>query len=320
MPKCAICLTRDANQTGSHMLSAFMIESTVGKRSEELGYIINEEPDFDYRKNTGAAPVVEDYIFCTGCEKRMSYIEGYICADYRDKIKNPLFTQNFTDKALAGYPAILRESRRINPLAFTLLVMSLLLRISLSKKLFHGFSLRPHEQETMRSILDQALPPYENFKVKIKLKNYFRELNAKAGLFEGFSYIFAIYDELDDPTTAFNWAHPEFRFPYNIMLGEVLILAFFEPPKKTGKFLDYFGFIDNLDIPALVNASNQPIRTLIVEKAKWIVMIHRVRDELSSKKIKRLMQKFTIDFINQNKRAPTDADWQSYVAKTFPED
>ena len=62
MPKCAICLTRDANQTGSHMLSAFMIESTVGKRGEELCYIIDEEPDFDYLENTGAAPVVEDYI------------------------------------------------------------------------------------------------------------------------------------------------------------------------------------------------------------------------------------------------------------------
>jgi len=320
MPLCAICLTREANQTGSHMLSAFMIESTVGKRGEELGYHIDTEPNFDYRQNTGAEPVVEDYIFCTGCEKRMSYIEGYICADYRDKIKNSTFAQNFVDLPVEGYPGFVRESLRVNPLAFTLLIMSLLLRISLSSKLFKDFSLRGQEQEAIRGILDQALPPFEDFKVKVKLKHYLRGLNEKASLFSDFNYIIAIYDQLDDTTTSFNFAHPSYRFPYNIMIGEVLILAFFEAPSKEARFQDYLGVTDQLDVTAMLNVANQPIKTLVIEKVKWVTMIQDVKKEVVAEKMRRIRNQFIRDFIKSNRRLPTQKDWQRFIDKNFPSD
>lgn len=321
MPLCAICLQREADQTGSHMLSAFIIESTVGERGKEKAYLIDDEPNFDYRNNTGATPVVEDYLFCRGCEQRMSYIEGYICREYRDKIKTKRFAQGFRDIHLHEQQDFIREAKNVEPLVFILLIATLLFRISLSSsKLFREFELRPDEQERLRVLINEALPAYENFKVKIKNNKYISELNQKPELFEGLYYIICTYDHLENPTEGYNLAHPEFRLPYNIMLGQIIVFFFFEKPRAGARYLDYFKVLDNHDITAITNAPGDKIKTLIIAEEKWKAILERERNKLVEQKIPGLMKKFVADFIRDHNRNPTNDDWLNYVKENFPEE
>jgi hypothetical protein len=321
MPQCAICLQREATQTGSHLLSAFMIESVVGKRGHEKGYLLDDEPDFDYRRNTGAAPVLEDYMFCTGCEQRMAYVEGYICSEYRDKLKNTRFEQNFSDSQVAGQPGLLREAGRVHPHAFTLLLVSLLYRMSLShKKLFAGFELTPPEQEQLRVILDAALPPYDNFKAKIKIAHYLRTLDNKAELFGGLYYIVATYDQLPDETMSFNLVHPGYRLPYNMMFGQLLVLFFFGKPRRQARYLDFFGLFAQWDVLTPLNGEGGSLKTIILPEQNWQGMLTNVRDEIVAQKIPGLMQLFLQEHYQAYQRPPTNEDWLAFLDRNFPPD
>ena len=320
MPICSICLTKEANQTGSHMLSAFMIESTIGERGNEKGYFISDEPNFDYRNNTGAEPVVEDYLFCSGCEQRMAYVEGYICREYRDKIKTERFQQNFIDIINAGQPDFIRQANRVNSYAFTLFIATLLFRMSLStKRLFHDFNLIPPEQEHLRVIINEALPTYENFKVKIKIPHFLKNLNEKGDLFNGLYFIIATYDHLDDKTMSFNLSHPTYRLPYNMMVSQVIILFFFEKPRDRTIYLDFFKILEERDILLSLNGDGSPIRTIILEQSKWLSIISSIRDEIVANKMPGLMQVFVQEFVKKHLREPTSEDWRVYIEEKFPD-
>lgn len=321
MPNCSICLKREATQTGSHLLSAFMIESVVGKRGHEKGFLLDDAPDFDYRSNTGAIPVVENYLFCIGCEQRMAYLEGYVCTEYRDKFKNARFGQNFSDSEITGQSWILREAGRVHPHAFTLLLASLLYRMSLSnKKLFADFHLTPLEQEQLRGILDAALPPYENFKVKIKTAHYLRTLDGNEALFDGLYYIVATYDRLHDETMSFNIVHPAFRLPYNMMFGQLLILFFFGKPRREAIYLDFFGLLGNWDVLTTLNGDGMPLKTIVLPEQSWQVMLANVRDEIVAQKIPGLIQLFFQEHYKKYRRPPTNEDWLGFLDLKFPPD
>lgn len=321
MPLCKICLTREANQTGSHMLSSFLIERAVGKRGQEKAYLVDEEPNFDYRNNTGADPLLQDYFFCRGCELRMGYLEGYISSEYRDKVKKEQFKQNFNDSYTEGQPDFVREANLVHPLAFTLLLATIFFRISLStKRPFEKFNLRPDEQEGLRTIIDEALPPYDDFKVKMKMPVYLRSLDAKAALFEGLYYVVGTYDELVDETTSMNFAHPEFRLPYNLMMSQVIVLFFFEKPRNGTVYLDYLGFLRGKKISDVITGGGSKVKTIVMSGARWKAMIETLTGPLVKRKMRNIQEEFLRKFIADHDREPVRADWEDYVKENFPDD
>lgn len=85
--KCLICLIRDANQKGSHYTPASLIKRPFGKVDyEEIYSISSEESTVDVfygRSNPdNTDPTIragehkDDYIFCSDCERKLSFIEG----------------------------------------------------------------------------------------------------------------------------------------------------------------------------------------------------------------------------------------------------
>lgn len=93
--KCNLCDIKEADQTGSHITSAFLLASQIGKRGEENGYLITTNPEQDYSKNQGDAGIKEDFILCRGCEKRLGIIESIYATEITKKIEDEKYVQNF---------------------------------------------------------------------------------------------------------------------------------------------------------------------------------------------------------------------------------
>ncbi|WP_316838935.1 hypothetical protein [Pedobacter gandavensis] len=316
MPLCSICLNREATQTGSHLLSAFMVESTIGKRGEEEGYLINSAANFDYRNNTGAGSVIEDYLFCRGCEQRMAYVENYVSTEYRDKFKNPSFKNNFSDIVKDHY--IIQEALNINYYAFLLFICTVIFRISITnKELFAQFRLTEDEEEKLRNIINEALPLYQNFKVKIKRSQFIREINKKSSIFEGLYFVICSYQDLEDETKSFNMAYPIYRQPYNFIFGQSLLYFFFIRPRKNVAYLDFFQLLPELDIELMYNGEGANVKTVILKEERWKEILEIPKKQLVREKIPGLMSNFLSLFRKANKREPNNADWEKYVDENF---
>lgn len=87
MAKCKLCLKKEANQLGSHITSAFLLSSQIGKRGEEKGFTISTDPNQNYGQDVGAEDIKEDYILCSDCEKRLSRIESIYSSAITQKIE-----------------------------------------------------------------------------------------------------------------------------------------------------------------------------------------------------------------------------------------
>lgn len=48
---CRLCERKEADQTGSHITSAFLLASQIGKRGQEKGFLLTTDPSQDYTKN-----------------------------------------------------------------------------------------------------------------------------------------------------------------------------------------------------------------------------------------------------------------------------
>ena len=318
MAKCAICLTAEATQTGSHLLSAFMVESTIGKRGNEKGYILDDEPNFDYRINTGAAPIVEDYLFCRGCEQRMSYVEGYVCSEYRDKFKKGAFHSNFKSVSEKNYS--IQEAFHVNYYAFLLFLCTVLLKISLTKKkLFNAFELRPDEQEKLRNLINECLPPYLDYKVKIKQTHFLRDITQKAELFQDLYFVLVTYENLADETTSFNTADPYYRLPYNFMFGQVILYFFFSKPRSGGKYLDFFKLLDELELDKVINGEGNSLKTVFIPEDRWNQILDIPRQLLLKNKMPGLMQLFLQEHGKATHNPPTNQDWLNFIERSFPD-
>ncbi|MBC7913839.1 MAG: hypothetical protein H7Y07_06915 [Pyrinomonadaceae bacterium] len=188
-----------------------------------------------------------------------------------------------------------------------------------TKRLFQDFNLTPPEQEHLRAIINDALPIYENFKVKIKISHFLKNLSEKGDLFNGLYFILATYDHLDDKTMSFNLSHPTFRLPYNMMVSQVIILFFFEKPKDRTIYLDFFNILKERDILLSLNGDGSPIRSIILEQSKWLSIINSIRDEMVANKMPGLMQIFVQEFLKKHQRESTGEDWLVYIKEKFPD-
>ena len=105
-PKCKLCKTNDANQTGSHLIPFFLMKRVDGEggskeRGKELGFKITSsdvklyhgqsilpekieeligkrtDEEIEASKEESRTDVVIDNIFCSDCEKRFGALESH---------------------------------------------------------------------------------------------------------------------------------------------------------------------------------------------------------------------------------------------------
>lgn len=173
--KCKICQENDANKSGSHIVPFFLlkrIDNLEGKkdRGYELGFKLSENgsknyfgqsvlpdklkeiyEDFDpFKVDKNEIPLIEDYIFCDICEKRLQVLE----TEYAKSLSR-------SGKKLENY-----ESVNINSLGF-LFWSSVIWRLSIARN--SGFNLMKPDEKTLHRILKKYLKDnLSELKVKFK--------------------------------------------------------------------------------------------------------------------------------------------------------
>ena len=287
MADCQLCKKNEANQTGSHLTSCFIVASQIGKRDEEKGYNLTADPNQDYSENKKADDIKEDYILCSGCEKRLSYIESYFSQEITNKIGETKFSENFPvteteDKTKSKYYTCIRT----NSIAFHLLVYSIIWRASISNKpIFKGFKIPKNAEEKLRETLDSFLPEYKDHKISTKLKHWLKEINDNSKHFELFPYVILRSDEevVDlekmSKQELVEWEKRKtknllyFNFednnPFQIILNEFIILAFFEQSKFDFTKQDLFELSNKYNLNAQLNSNLDSPKIGIINHKDW---------------------------------------------------
>lgn len=301
IPICRLCLAAPATQTGSHLLSCFLVESMAGKRGKEKIYLLTQDAKLDHLDNAGDSSVIEDNLLCRGCEQRLSYLEGYISQEFIQKINLSTQQVNFpVVKHIESYN--IKECLKLNSAAFTLLIASVTWRISLSSLLgFSQFQLKEEEMEVLRKALNDLLPPYLDFKVKPNRKEWLEMITEKIEKVKIFSYVIITPEENQYKTSNLVLAPHFIDYPYSLMLNEFILLIYFGnfDPAKVQE--DYYDLGEILIDEDAINTAGKNIKVVYLPESKWEAIKTRFMSEQSVLKAKAMMRSKINAFINSNK-------------------
>ncbi|MGC4041897.1 MAG: hypothetical protein QM710_14230 [Flavobacterium sp.] len=226
MKICKIC-SDIADKTGSHIVPHFLmkrIDSEDGKmgRDKEMGFVISEKPSSyfgratspekltelfgeidDSRIENNRIPLVEDYIFCSRCEKELAELES----NYSKSIDKPTFSsdRNYSSK-ITSDKALLFWS-------------SVIYRLSISEN--SGVRLMPEHEELFKKIL-------ERFFTAQKLIDDSKSITYK---------LFRAYEYSPKNTTVLHF-NPFETNPYYIVIDEFIIIFSIDQKPFANKFYD----------------------------------------------------------------------------------
>lgn len=268
MMKCRLCKKADANQTGSHITSCFMVNSLLGDRDKEEGFIISSRGG-DFTINRKADFLKDDFIFCRGCESRLSYLEGYFSSEFTNKIDEVQYSANFP--VISEGNTNVCQPTNINPLAFHLLIYSVLWRAHISNNPFFTKYKIPEEvAESIRLTLDTVLPPYQNFKVKGKYKEWISELDSVKDLIKFYPYVILKTEWVgQDRTQNLIYFSDIENSPYHHLINEFVILAFFNNHGMDFVKQDYFELSEKYNLHYALNSKIDDLKIGVLRLADW---------------------------------------------------
>lgn len=301
LPKCKLCNLNDADQTGSHILSALSVKSMIGDRGKEKGYVISPDATENYRKNVKADLIKEDYILCRSCEQRISYAEGYIASEFSNKIRKSNFKVNFPVSYLDEIEFVTCE--KLNPHAFQIFLFSLIWRASLSNtKVFLPFKLSQNVEDALREILNNLLPPRKDYRgVTVSYKDWFKTLEVSNAEFEKFKFLVLTTPQIDDTTGDFVTFHPSAKRPYGMMLNEWIV--YFDI--KEGYNEDIFNLLEKHNKAELFNCGGDKIKIVNINSQEWNNVRNHLIQLLQNQKLDRMMQHFALEFYHNNGYNPS---------------
>lgn len=293
-PKCRLCLINDADQTGSHITSAFLVASQIGKRGEEHSHVITTNPKQDYSENTGDREIKEDYIFCRDCEKRISFIENIYSSEITNKIEEDRFAENFPMTQIENNKYI--SCIRINPIAFHLMIYSYIWRASIStNRIYQNLKLSESNEEDLRFTLDLFLPNTIDHKIIQTVENWKKMVENCQDLFNYFPYYLLKAEKLEDKTRNYEFCDNISFDPYQIILNEYIILPFFDHMTYQDDFLQVKKFVD---IPALNNNFESP-KILIISNEAYLAVINMIQSLAAKQRINEIEEECIIELIDR---------------------
>jgi hypothetical protein len=306
MTHCKLCKSTEANQTGSHLLSAFMVTTMIGERNREVGHLLSKGSVLGYRENAGAKPIKQDYILCRGCEQRLSFLESYISSEFTRKIDEVAFSQNFPLTSPSSLIPF-KSAIRVNSRAFTMLLYSILWRASVSEKsMFSRFTLAPEIEEDFRRMLDSLLPLYENFKVSAKPKEWTKMLDNNDS-FRCYPFVLIKCEKIPTRDTSRNmlFVHERFFNPYQMLANEFVILLAPEPFRFQQDYFQIqqgFGTVEHL-----VNDCSQ-LKVGILRESQWDKVLKVPRDAFVQQQVRVIQEQQRNQFAADHGRFPTHVE------------
>jgi hypothetical protein len=241
--KCRLCLTNDADQTGSHITSAFFLVSQIGKRGQEVSHVLTTNPNQDYSENIGDKELKEDNLFCRDCEKRISFIENIFSSEITNKIEDEKFAANFpiTSIGKIRYSSCIR----INPIAFHLFIYSILWRASISSnQIYQNLNLGEVIEEDLRFTIDLFLPNTVDHKIIQKTDAWVNMVENCQDLFNYFPYYILKAEKLEEKSRTYEFFDNLSSDPFQIIINEYIILPFFARMSYRDDFLQVKRFTD----------------------------------------------------------------------------
>lgn len=282
--RCKLCNSNEADQTGSHVTSAFLLTSQIGKRGEERGFLITTDPNQDYSQNREADDLKEDYIFCRDCEKRLSFIENYYSTEITHKIEDERFSQNF--EAVRTKHGIYLECRRIEPIAFHLLIYSNIWRASISNQpIYNHFNLPAIVETELQFILDLFLPNTVNHKIQVDIAKWNKIVRDCKEYFKVFPYMILKAEKLDNKEETYEFFDNLTHNPNHIIMNEYVILPFFEDVEWLD---DFFKLGNEIEIQDLLNDNSEHCKIGILSNERYLQIIELIRNLTIEQRLKKI--------------------------------
>jgi hypothetical protein len=232
MNNCKLCVVKKADETGSHLIPHFLLKRVVnvqGKtgRDQEMGFnlgtttstasfgravspeklkdLYGDLSEEDIENNVD--PHVVDNYFCKDCEKRLATIES----TYSKVISNTTAKSN-------GLPAILFWT-------------SIFWRMSISKK--YGQFLTQEQEEKLRIFLNKYLSK--------DISEVAGNLNESQIEEQKISYKILRCNDYSDEHPTHILFHPEFFFPYTLLIDEFIVALSFDQNHIDFEKKDFLG-------------------------------------------------------------------------------
>lgn len=295
--KCKLCLTNDADQTGSHITSAFLLASQIGKRGEEKSHVITTNPAQDYSENTGDKEIKEDYIFCRDCERRFSFIENIYSFEITNKIEDEKFTANFPVSSIGEVSYL--TCNHINPIAFHLMIYSILWRASIStKQIYQNLKLEEEIEEDLRFIIELFLPNTVDHKIIQSGDDWKKMVEKCQDLFKYFQYYLLKAESLEEKSQTYEFFDNISSDPYQIILNEYIILPFFSTITHSDDFLQVKKFTD----PTLLNNNYSEPKIIVISNDDYLTIIEMIQTLAIEQRIKEIEQECIQELTVQGKQ------------------
>lgn len=273
--KCRLCKNKDADQTGSHITSAFLLTSQIGKRGEERGFLITTNPEQDYSENKGDQGIKEDYIFCRDCEKRLGVIENLYATEITHKIEQKQFEQNF-EKIEFNNNFYKLHSKRLNSVVFHLLIQSNIWRASISiQPVYNHFKLNDELEERMRFNLDLFLPQVIDFKIAQSTKDWINLVHNCNDLFDFIPISVIKAENIENKEMTYEFFDNVSNSPYHIILNEYFILVFNKNKDWTDNFFD---LKEDFDMKKIINDKYEDPKIGIVTNERYFQTINKIKN------------------------------------------
>lgn len=283
--KCKLCNEKEADQTGSHITSAFLLASQIGKRGEENGYLITTNPEQDYSKNQGDTGIKEDFILCRGCEKRLGVVESIYATEITQKIEDEKYEQNFEriDFENGHYKL---NCKKISSIAFQLLIQSNIWRASISKQpVYAHFQLSPELEERLRFNLDLFLPTYMNNKISQSEKDWIKMIEACKDIFDCIPLATIKAEKIENKDATFEFFDNLSKNPYHIILNEYVIYLF---NNSLDWYDDFFELKDEFILNEIINDVPEKAIITIISNERYMQIVEKIRDLAVKQRIKKI--------------------------------
>lgn len=276
MVKCKLCLDNEADCKGSHIVPHFLLKrifNVEGKtgRDSELEFVIDAfntkayygrrvpidklESLFDNiiegESDENRDPHVEDNIFCTTCEKKLSEIESLYA-----KTLSKDSTEDYDSGIIAEYGLLFWAS--------------VLWRMSINKK--NGVIQSKGEDETLRRILNRYLKEkigdidVENMRHAKDLKKISYKLLRCPGYSAG------------NPT--FLFMYPVILNPYTLLIDEFILFFSHNSNYNDYKVRSFYGVKEHV-IDAPLNNRNENEKIGVIPKEMMIGVSEGIKKEFS---------------------------------------
>lgn len=289
---CTLCKNKNADQTGSHITSAFLIASQIGKRGNEKSFLITTNPEDDYKQNHGDTLVKEDYIFCRDCEKRLGIIEAIYSREITQKIELPRFRENFTIVGLDnGFYKLI--CKKVHPIAFQLFILSLVWRASISEQpLFQHFKVSESIEERIRFNLDLFLPSIIDYNLALTEKEWLNLIEKCKDLFDVIPFVVFKADSIPNNEITYDFFDNITKQPYHISINDYYILLFNDNLDWTD---DFFDFRNEVELNQIINNNTNDSTICIIPNERFIQTNDKIKN-MAAHEFKR--NKFINDFLS----------------------